>query len=88
MRVVKRIEDMSPRGYLQVRIAGDGDIHVAVYPEENGLVDGPFSVEFCAIGTGGGRSQHTLAALRALADAMERDNEERPIFDRQGGGAA
>lgn len=78
-RVVKRNEDMSQLGYLKVLVQNDGDIIVAVYPEEGGLVGVGGSVEFCIPGTGGGRSTHTHAALRALADAMERDNQERPI---------
>ncbi len=47
-------------------------------PEQNAMGLGP-SVEFCFPGSGGGRSRHTLQALRALAEAMERDNEESPI---------
>lgn len=78
-RVVKRNEDMSPRGHLKLLIQDDGDIIVSVYPEENGLIQMGGSVEFCAIGSGGGRSIHTIAALRALAEAMELDNKERPI---------
>jgi hypothetical protein len=40
--------------------------------------------EFCQPFTGGGRSRHTLAALRKLAEAMERDNAETPIYRQRG----
>ena len=78
-RTVTRREDMSARGYLKVLQQDDGDIIVAVYPEEDGLIQPGRSVEFCAPGAGGGRSTHTMAALRALMVAMEKDNSERPI---------
>lgn len=78
-RIVDRIEDMSVRGRLRLIQQDDGDIIVAVQPEQDGLIQGGDSVEFCVPGAGGGRSTHTLAALRALMDAMERDNLERPI---------
>lgn len=79
MRIVKRNEDMSRVGYLKVLIQADGDVIVAVYPQDGEMVGIGGSVEFCIPGTGGGRSSHTHAALRALADAMERDNQEMPI---------
>lgn len=79
MKTVKRNEDMSQLGYLKVLVQDDGDIIVAVYPQENDLVGIGASVEFCIPGTGGGRSTHTHAALRNLVAAMERDNTERPI---------
>jgi hypothetical protein len=78
-RMVTRIEDMSARGRLRLIQQTDGDIIVSVQPEENGLVQSGAAVEFCVPGAGGGRSTHTLAALRALMDAMELDNCERPI---------
>ena len=78
-RVVKRNEDMSQRGHLKLMIQDDGDIIVAVYPEENGFVEPGGSVEFCIPGTGGGRSTHTHKALLALYEAMEMDNKERPV---------
>ena len=83
-RTVTRREDMSARGYLKVLQQDDGDIIVAVYPEEDGLIQAGGSVEFCAPGAGGGRSTHTLAALRALMVAMEKDNQERPIATPNG----
>jgi hypothetical protein len=78
-REVTRIEDMSARGRMRVLQQTDGDIIVAVYSEENGVVQRGEAVEFCTTGAGGGRSPHTLMALRALMDAMEKDNSERPI---------
>lgn len=75
-KVVKRVEDMSQGGHLKLVQQDDGDIIVAVYPEEHGLIQSGSSVEFC---TSGGRSRHTLQALRALMVAMELDNAERPI---------
>lgn len=78
-QIVKRIEDMSPRGYLKLLQQDDGDIIVAVYPEEGGLIQPGGSVEFC---TSGGRSPRTHKALRALMVAMAADNAERPIQER------
>jgi len=36
------------------------------------------TVEFCAIGAGGGRSRHTRKALVDLIEAMKKDDEENP----------
>jgi hypothetical protein len=80
MKIVERHEDMSPDGFLRLIVQDDGDIIVAVVPDpgerDRGRMPG---VEFCVPGSGGGRSTHTLRALRALVEAMERDNAERPI---------
>jgi hypothetical protein len=70
---------MSSCGYLKLLRQDDGDIIVAVYPEEDGLIQPGGSVEFC---TSGGRSPRTLEALRALMVAMEADNAERPIPEK------
>jgi len=78
MRIVARLEDMSRRWRLRLIRQDDGDIIVAVQSEEDGLLQPGNSVEFCAIGTGGGRSRHTHAALLSLIEAMERDNAEEP----------
>lgn len=80
MKSVFRIEDMSRKGRLKIIQQDDGDIIVAVQSEENGLLMPGDSVEFCSIGSGGGRSEHTLAALRNLMVAMELDNAETPII--------
>jgi hypothetical protein len=76
-RVVERREDMSPVGRLVLILQEDGDVIVVVEPDPD---HGDSSVEFCQPFTGGGRSRHTLAALRKLAEAMERDNAETPIY--------
>ena len=71
-----RTEDMSPDGTLTVIFQPDGDGVVSVCNEK-----GHWStVEFCSPGSGGGRSPNTLRALRELALAIEKDNQERPIL--------
>lgn len=82
-REATRIEDMSAKGRLRLIQQTDGDIIVGVQSQcWNGLVGSGDSVEFCVPGAGGGRSSHTLAALRALMDAIDADNAERPIDSR------
>lgn len=79
-RRVRRNEDMSPRGYLELFREDDGDIIVTSCGMANGLVEPGSSVQFCALGGGGGgRSEHTRRALLDLMMAMEKDNAERPI---------
>ncbi len=83
--MVERREDMSPTGRLRLFRQDDGDVIVAIVPDKNGQDYKLFkqcSVEFCSVGAGGGRSRHTLEALRALFVAMERDNVESPIRER------
>ena len=75
-RVVRRTEDMTQLGHLEILIQDDGDIIVAVRPELDGLIEEGGSVEFCIPGIGGGRSPHTHAALLALVAAIELDNAE------------
>ena len=75
-----RYGDMSRYNRLQVIQQEDGDMIVVVqeYPNNN-LDRGKIaSVEFCVPGSGGGRSSHTVQALRDLARAIERDNKEHP----------
>jgi ATP-dependent protease HslVU (ClpYQ) peptidase subunit len=79
MKMVYRNEDMSPRGKLTVLVQDDGDVIVCSQGMDRDLVQPGSSVEFCAIGSGGGRSPHTLRALYALVEAIERDNAEQPI---------
>lgn len=75
--IYERREDMSPDGRLRILIQEDGDIIVAIVPpSESG--QRMVSVEFCAVGSGGGHSPRTLKVLRWLADAIRRDNEEWP----------
>jgi len=87
-RIVTRNEDMSARGRLRLIQQTDGDVIVAIQPERDGLIQPGESVEFCVPGGGGGRSPHTLAALHALMEAMERDNRERPIGELRAPSAA
>jgi hypothetical protein len=76
----ERHEDMSPDGMLAVMKQEDGDLILEIRKIDP--VTRKFQwveVEFCAIGSGGGKSSHTRKALVALALAIEKDNEERPI---------
>lgn len=86
MRRVERNEDMSPNGRLTVIQQDDGDVIVGIVP--NSMEDARRhyvqSVEFCSVGSGGGRSPRTLEALRALMDAIEADNRAWPITDGAG----
>jgi hypothetical protein len=79
-RRVERHEDMSAVGRLCLIAQPDGDIIVSLIVEdrEHAPKFGG-SVEFCSPGGGGGRSPHTIRALRELFLAMERDNTENPI---------
>ncbi len=85
VRHVERYEDMSPLGKLSIVIQEDGDVIVGIIPsdletfETRGFIQ---TAEFCALGYGGGQSPHTLAALRQLAEAIERDNAEHPQHRR------
>lgn len=75
---VKRIEDMSSRGFLKIMRDGDGDVIVVVCAADGDRLKASESVEFC-VGRGGNRSPNTVNALIRLAEAMEKDNSERPI---------
>lgn len=78
INVVTRAEDMSPDGRLRVWQQEDGDLIVEVVPE-SAKQEPSASVEFCTVGSGGGRSPHTRKALMALMEAIRRDNAETPI---------
>lgn len=80
MKLVRRREDMSAVGHLVLLQDNDGDMIIAVYADDHnaGKVTSFADVEFCTIGTGGGKSPHTLEALRNLMKAIELDNEEYP----------
>lgn len=67
----ERGEDMSPKGRLILTAQEDGDMCVLVV-DESGESAG---VEFCA---SGGKSPHTLQALRDLSHAMKRDADGIP----------
>lgn len=72
---VARIGDMSPSHALRVGLDGDGDVYLST---TTGTGEG---VEFCTVGTGGGKSPHTHAALVALMVAIEADNAADPGRD-------
>jgi len=69
---------------LKIREQSDGDVMVII--TQDGVTIGGVdtgnpqdcaaSLEFCV---SGGRSRHTLQALRGLIEAMEKDNAERPL---------
>lgn len=75
---VKRIEDMSSKGFLKILRDGDGDVIVVVCASDGDKLKASESVEFC-VGRGGNRSPNTVKALLQLAAAMQKDNLERPI---------
>lgn len=78
-RCVERHEDMSPVGTLKVIIEPDGDIIVAVTPDLDDPMQSSifgYTVQFCTIGSGGGRSPRTRKALIELVNAMYQDNLE------------
>jgi len=78
IKCVTRAEDMSPDGRLRIWKQEDGDLIVEVVPESS-KQEPSASVEFCTVGSGGGRSPHTRKALVALMEAIKRDNAESPI---------
>ncbi len=80
-QIVERNEDMSPIGRLVLFLQVDGDVIVSIRSDPREFSQ--TSVEFCQPFTGGGRSPHTLKALKALAVAMERDNTNSPIYNDQ-----
>lgn len=73
--MVRRNEDMSPDGSLELIREDDGDIIVRV--REAGERGFGHWVQFCTH-AGGGASPHTWRALGALMEAMEQDNREKP----------
>lgn len=77
--VVERFEDMSQRGRLKLIRQPDGDVIIAAIPDpdqKNCLNVLGSMVEFCTPCSGGGQSPNTLKALRALFEAMLKDNQE------------
>ena len=81
-RVAERFEDMSVRGRLRLLQQDDGDIVVAIITDPDSDARGlSASVEFC---TSGGHSFRTLTALKALMEAMARDNRENTHCPRRG----
>jgi len=71
-----RREDMSPDGKLCMVMEDDGDICLSVISGNGGRNTG---IQFCTVGSGGGKSRHTLEALRNLMQAIHLDNEENPL---------
>lgn len=80
MNCVTRAEDMSADGRLRIMQQDDGDMIVVIVPPSEERTPS-VSVEFCSVGSGGGRSPHTVKVLRLLMAAMRRDNAERKIND-------
>lgn len=78
IKCVTRAEDMSPDGRLRIWQQEDGDLIVEIVPE-SAKEEPSVSVEFCTVGSGGGRSPHTRKALVALMAAIKLDNAESPI---------
>lgn len=77
-RHVGRMDDMHNDGVLRVMIDNDGDVCVFVGASRQGSGWESGSIEFCAPGSGGGRSPRTREALIALMVAIEADNAEAP----------
>lgn len=79
----ERREDMSPDGKLGLIVQDDGDIIVYITraTDECKRRGGPpmAGVEFCTVGSGGGRSPHTRKALFELIGAIARDNRGVPF---------
>ena len=70
----QRREDMSQRGRLELSRGVDGDIGIKVLEQgDDGLLSA-CGIEFCTVGSGGGKSPHTFRALLGLMVAMEKDN--------------
>lgn len=73
-----RMGDMDCTSALCVYMQEDGDLVVWLgaphFPN-----DEVKEVEFCTVGSGGGRSDHTRKALIDLILAIQKDNEENPI---------
>lgn len=69
----ERRGDMSPNGLIRIILQDDGDVCLAVVGENNRFA----SIEFCTL-TGGGKSSRVRSALLILAEAIRRDNVERP----------
>lgn len=76
---VQRRDDMSVTGKLTVMLQRDGDVVVNICKGDTDQEWESATVEFCAGGSGGGRSPRTREALIALMVAIEADNAERPI---------
>lgn len=78
LETAQRYEDMSPLGQLVVMMQEDGDMIISMYLDPDSRPTMMPSMEFCAIGAGGGQSPHTREALKNLYEAIKKDNEEHP----------
>lgn len=80
-RTASRRDDMTQQAKLTVMLCDDGDVIIGILNSEapGGTIIPLASVEFCELGSGGGRSEHTRDALIALIDAIDKDNAERPL---------
>ena len=73
---VTRLEDMSPRGHMNLVLDGDGDVCISVKTgDQEGRITEWGHVEFCT-GLGGGGSPRTYRALLNLMQAMDDDNQD------------
>lgn len=75
-RDVGRMHDMGPDGFIRVLFDVDSDVIVELFDGQASA-----SVEFCTVGSGGGKSPRTREALIALMVAMEADNAADPGRD-------
>jgi hypothetical protein len=91
--IYRRQGDMSPDGELQILVEDDGDVILTIRPDgwKGDISKRPASVQFCTVGSGGGKSPQTWNALRELARAMRADcdaDQSAPASrdDREEGG--
>lgn len=70
----ERREDMSTAGMIGIYIQDDGDIIIKV-KDDRGRTG---AIEFCSVGSGGGRSQRVRDALIELAVAIQEENAINP----------
>ncbi len=75
-----RTEDMSPDGRLVLIMQEDGDVCLGVIESVSANSPGAgfySGVEFCSVGSGGGKSPRVREALVRLMLAIKLDNEDR-----------
>ena len=70
---VERRDDMNI-GFLRIHRQEDGDVCITGGGKNLSDQDVFASIEFCSIGSGGGRSPKTIEALRDLFNAMLEDS--------------
>lgn len=74
--IYERKTDMNPDAKLQVMQDEDGDVILGVFAPDSCGKFRWINIEFCTVGHGGGRSPHTLEALRNVMNAIRRDGDE------------